>query len=261
MKKLRLCTLFILLMVLMLSVSVNASDSPKLVDNENLLTEKEAEKINQLLEEKSADNDVDIVIVTTDSVSQNGALDDADVFYDTNGYGNDGVLLYLSMGNRDYAISTTGFGQTAFTSAGLEYMEDQFVSDLSKGNYYDAFEEFVTLSDDYIKQARKGNAYDTGNLPKAKRNYGLYALISAALGCLMSAFSTGQKKAKNKSVHAQKYANSYIKDTNITLKRDIFLYHTINRVRKEKQERSGGSGNGGHISSSGHSHGGTSGKF
>ncbi len=259
MKKMKLGILFLFLMVLMLSVSANASDAPKLVDNENLLTEEEAEKINQLLEEKSTNNNMDIVIVTTASVSERGVLDDADVYYDTNGYGNDGVLLYLAMDSRDYAISTTGFGQTAFTLAGIEYMEDQFVSDLSKGNYYDAFKEYADLADDYIKQARKGKPYDTSNLPKKKRNFTLLALISAAFGCLTSAISTGQKKAKNKSVHAQQFAENYIKDKNITLKRDIFLYHTINRVKREKS--SGGSGSGGHISSSGHSHGGKAGKF
>ena len=94
----------------------------------------------------------------------------ADDFYDYNGYGygenRDGILLLISMENRDYWISTYGYGMTAFTDAGLAYIQDQFLSDLSDGNYFESFTTFAELCDSFITQARTEKPYDTGNLPR-----------------------------------------------------------------------------------------------
>lgn len=46
---------------------------------------------------------------------------------------------------------------------------------------------------------------------------------------------------------------------NITEKRDLFLYRTVSRTAKPKNESSGGSST--HTSSSGSTHGGGGGKF
>lgn len=61
----------------------------------------------------------------------------ADDFYDYNGYGygeeGDGIIFLISMEERKWQISTCGFGITAFTDAGQEYMADPVeVSDLKK---------------------------------------------------------------------------------------------------------------------------------
>ena len=65
-----------------------------------------------------------------------------------------------------------------------------------------------------------------------------------------------------KSVKAKAKADDYVVKDSLELKsaKDIFLYRTVSRVRRQT-ESSGGGGGGIHTSSSGSSHGGGGGKF
>ena len=71
----------------------------------------------------------------------------ADDFYDYNGYGygdsRDGILLLISMEERDWRISTCGYGITVFTDAGQEYISDKFLPYLSDGDYSEAFTKYA----------------------------------------------------------------------------------------------------------------------
>ncbi len=72
----------------------------------------------------------------------------------------------LDMGDRNWAISTSGFGITAFTDAGQEYTIEQISTELKDDDYYEAFEDFTSLCDEFLTQAKTGEAYDTDHLPK-----------------------------------------------------------------------------------------------
>ena len=64
-------------------------------------------------------------------------------------------------------------------------------------------------------------------------------------------------------VHMKPDAADYMKDgsLHINRSRDIFLYHQVTRTAKPKEESSGGGGSSTHTSSSGETHGGSSGSF
>ena len=64
-----------------------------------------------------------------------------------------------------------------------------------------------------------------------------------------------------KTVRAQNKADSYVVKDSLDVKvaKDIFLYRTVSRVRRQTESNSGGGGT--HTSSSGSSHGGGGGKF
>ena len=145
--------------------------------------------------------------------------------------------------------------------AGLEYMADQFVYQLSEGNYYDAFVRYGELCDDFITQARSGQPYYVGNLPKAPFGFIKNLLITFAVGLVAALIITGRMKNKLKSVHMQKEAKDYVKtgSMHITQSNDLFLYAHVDRVAKPTESRSGGSST--HVSSSGTTHGGGGGKF
>jgi uncharacterized protein len=85
-------------------------------------------------------------------------------------------------------------------------------------------------------------------------------LISVGIGLFAALIVTGSMKGKLKTVHAQAAASQYVKpgSMNITERREMFLYSQIQRHKREK-EKSGGSST--HTSSSGRTHGGSSGKF
>ena len=72
-------------------------------------------------------------------------------------------------------------------------------------------------------------------------------------------------KSKLKSVQPKAGAADYIRDGSFQLKtdRDMFLYRTVSRTARPKNNSSSGSssGSGSHTSSSGSTHGGGGGKF
>lgn len=233
--------------------------SAHMVDDAGLLFQSDIRQLEQLLEEVSTRQGMDIVVVTVDELKGKSPMKFADDYYDYNDYGTDGVLLLVSMEENDWWISTSGYGKTAFTDAGMDHMADQFVPLLSDEAYVEAFTLFAQLCDDYITRAKAGDPYDTHNLPKDPFSVGISLLIALAVGLVVALISTGIMRGKLKTVRPQAKADAYVTESGIqlTVSRDLFLYTHLDRRRKPKQ--SGGSTI--HTSSSGTTHGGGGGKF
>lgn len=233
--------------------------SPRLVDQADLLTQYEEAAVLSALDEVSEKYAVDVVVVTADTLNGQSPRSFADDFYDYNGYGPDGILLLISMEDRDWWISTTGYGITAFTDAGIEYLGDCFVPLLSDGDYAEAFKIYAESCDDFLEQANKGVPYDRHNLPREPFAIVQNLLICLVIGFVIGLIITAIMKGKLKSVRIQSGAAAYVKDGSmqITHCQDLFLYRELHRTEKPKD--SGGSHT--HSSSSGRSHGGGGGKF
>ena len=122
---------------------------PRLVDRGELLTDREESELLSKLDEISERQKMDVVVVTVDGLEGKTAMAYADDFYDYNGYGygdsRDGILLLISMEERDWRISTCGYGITVFTDAGQEYISDKFLPYLSDGDYSEAFTKYADL--------------------------------------------------------------------------------------------------------------------
>ena len=238
----------------------------RVVDLADLLDNSEEADLLSMLDEISNRQELDVVVVTVNTLDGKTPMDYADDFYDYNGYGfgenRDGVLLLVSMEDRDRWISTSGYGITVFTDAGIEYISEKFLPDLSDGNYADAFTTYAELCDEFITQARTGEPYDTNNLPKEPFNVFTSLLISLAVGILVSLIVTGKMKGKLKTVRMQPAAEEYVRNGSmlVTESSDLFLYSHVDRRAKSKDDDSGG-GSSTHTSSSGSSHGGGGGKF
>ena len=178
MKKRLFGILFAVLLCLSLSVPAFAQGNmPLLVDNADLLTDSEESALLSKLANISSNQQTDIVIVTVNDLDGKTPRDYADDFYDFNCYAEDGVLLLISMENSDWYISTSGYGITAVTDAGREYMAEQFVDDLGDGDYYDAFVTYADLCDEFINMARSGDPFDVDDLAILQNvvaaNYGI----------------------------------------------------------------------------------------
>ena len=136
--------IFILVFPVMASEIPEERQKPLLVDEAGLLTEEESSELLNKLEDISQRYENEVGIVTVNSLEGKTAEAYADDYYDYNGYGygenDDGLLLLISMGEREWAISTYGYSHTtAFTDAGLEYIRGEFQSKLSSGEYAKAF--------------------------------------------------------------------------------------------------------------------------
>ena len=249
-------------------------------DMAGLLSLEEQLTLQQQLDEISQRQQLDVVVVTVNGLGRRTAMEYADDFFDYNGYGygenRDGILLLVSMEERDWWISTAGYGITAFTDAGLEYISDRVVPKLSKGRYAEAFEIFAEKCDEFMTQARTGEPYDVGNMPKEHFRFGLCLLISLVIGAFTAGCVVWRLKGQLNSVHAQTGAKNYspLGSPQLTVNKETYLYSTMSSRPKPKlSESSGRSGHhhygggfhsGGsttHRSSSGRSHGGRGGKF
>ena len=239
---------------------------PLLTDAEMLLDETEAETVQNRLEEVSDKYNMDVVIVTTGSLGNRTATEFADDFFDYNGYGRgadfDGILLLVSEWQREWAISTTGYGIYAFTDAGLDYMEENFVYLLSSGDYYLAFMEFADLCDEFLAQAQTGDPYDVGNMPKEPFSM-FWVFAAVVVGLIVALIVTGSMKSEMRSVSPREVANDYVisGSLNVTDSREMYLYRRVTKVARPKDEDSGRGGSSTHTGSSGRSHGGSSGSF
>ena len=238
----------------------------RLNDAANLLTDSEEAELLAKLDEISLRQQMDVAVATVTNLGNcDTAAECADEVYEFSGFGygqsKDGLMLLISAEERDWAISTCGYGITVFTDAGIEYIGKQIKGELSDGNFAGAFDKFADLCDDFITQARTGEPYDVKNLPKEPLSL-IWIPIAIVVGFVLSLIIVGRMKAKLKTVRFQAAASNYIKDNslNINERRDLFLYNTVTRTAKPKNDDSGG-GSSTHTSSSGTTHGGGGGKF
>ena len=240
----------------------------RLVDDGDLLTDEEERRLIEKLDDISGRQQCDVIIVTAGSLNGKTATKYADDYFDYNGYGlgneKDGILLLISMEERNWAISTHGAAIDAFTDAGQEAMTDQFVPKLSEGDYLDAFDQFAELCDDFLTQAATGEPYDVNNLDSEDSIFSMPGVrigLAIGSGCLLAFIVVSVMKGTLKSVRSQAAASSYIRpgSLHITKSHDYFLYRHISKTAKPKDHDSGGSST--HVSSSGETHGGSSGSF
>ena len=259
----------LLALVLCLGAAVPAlaaGEYARVNDLADLLTDSEEAALRSQLDEISLRQKMDVAVVTVEDLGDYGSSREcADELYESYGYGvgagKDGLLLLISMEDRDWAISTCGYGITAFTDAGIDYISEQIKPDLSDGNYAAAFGAYATLCDEFITQARNGTPYDSGTLPRGPLSM-IWIPLSIGIGVVLALIVVGTMKGQLKTVRFQAAANSYVKKDSlaVTESSDLFLYHTVSRTEKPKESSSSG-GSSTHTSSSGTTHGGGSGKF
>ena len=237
-------------------------------DNAGVLTEEENNELENALEELANRRSFDLAIVTIDNLDEGETMEQlADDLYEQCQYGygadNDGALLLVNVGGRQWQISTCGYGIIAFTDYGIQYLGEQMKPDMANGDYAAAFHTFITTSDSFITQARAGTPFDVETQPHKPLSAGHLAL-AVGLGFVIAFVVVGSWKGQLKSVRAQKAAANYVRAGSmaVTQSRDFFLYREVSRTKKAKE--SSGSDSGGsttHTSSSGTTHGGGGGSF
>ena len=242
----------------------------RLNDIAEVLTEDEDNELEASLEELSVRQNFDVTIATIESlesVDYDSMEAYADDLYDfcQFGYGPemDGVLLLVSVGDRKWHISTCGYGITAFTDAGIQYLGEQMTPDMADGDYAAAFRTFIQWTDTYVTAAREGHPYDVDNMPHEPLSI-LYLGLALVIGLVTALIVTGVMKSQLKSVAPQRDATDYVRQGSMRLtnQRDLFLYRDVHRTERPKETESSDSGGSStHTSSSGTTHGGGGGSF
>ena len=257
----KLTALLFVILICMLSVApaFATSDLPRLIDEPDFLDSTQEAELLARLDSLSEAHQFDFVVAIVDGYDGLGAQAYADDFFDYNGYGygtdRDGSILLIGQNESQRAISTSGYGITAFTDAGISYIGSQIVSDLDTGYYYDAIDQYITLCEEFIVKAENGDPFDTDDLPKEGFKFFKNLLISLAVGFVIAFIVTMIMKSQLKSVRSQSAAADYMRSGSLNIhdSRDMFLYKKVTKVKKEENKDSGSST---HTSSSGRTHGG-----
>ncbi len=272
MKHVKWAALAAILMALLALLPLGASAGearPLVVDNADLLSDGDAVQLERLLERLRDELHCELAVVTVSSTGGKSAQAYADDFFDENGYGygtgDNGILLLVHMGikDREWAISTYGLGHRALNDGALDGLEDRVVPYLSEGQYYRAFQVFAEGCDYYLRYYNNPDSVDPESVwmtyLEDDVNVGFLLLIAVAVGVVIAFLTVNGMKAKLTSVRSRDEAGDYVRPDSfrLTKSRDIFLYHTVTRVRRSNDSSSGG----GHRSSSGRTHGGRSGGF
>ena len=235
------------------------------VDEANLLDGNEASTLSEKLAAISEKQQFDVVVVTAYGLNGKTPMEAADDFYDYNNYGwgenRDGCLLLISMEERDWWISTCGYGITALTDYGIQEIGDLMLSELSEGNYVNAFNIYADAVDEFVSEAKNGKPYDTNHEYKDSEEKRHNLIVAFVVAVVISLVITGMVKSSYKPVKFSPNAADYLVPGSMQLNAqyDHFLYSNVSRVKRESSSSGGGSST--HTSSSGSSHGGGGGKF
>lgn len=267
------CMLALFLVTSFTIISFGA-DKLRLVDNADILDTNEENKLLKKLDSISEKLQFDFVVATVRSLNGDEINAAADKIYDDSDYGygdeKDGALFLIAMKEREWAISTRGFGNRAFTEEALRYLAGEFEGSLSDGKYVQAFNIYADTGGGIVLQAQSGKSFDKSSLPLKPLGV-MWILISAGVAFVISSIYIGGLKAELKSVREQKSAKDYVRANsfNLTKQNETFLYTRTQRM-KRRSSSSGYRSSGGRSSSGGSSirirsgggrHGGASGRF
>lgn len=176
------------------------------------------------------------------------------------GSSGDGILLVMSMKERDYDIMAHGsFGNYAFTDYGKSKLADSFLDYFADGEWYSGFSAYLNRVDRFLQAAAEGKPVDIGSGRIKEHNLPLSIAAGLIFGFIVALISCLTMKSGMKSVHIARIASNFIAENGIkiSIQKDFFTHNTV--VRQLLQSSSSGGGGGTHINSSGSSH--HSGKF
>lgn len=217
-------------------------------DEAGLLSEQEWSDLEARAEEISLKYKCGVYIIAVDNFANyadgNDVVEAAKNLYReySLGYGGErsGVLLLLSMAERDYDLLAYGYGNTAFTDYGKDQLAEKFLDNFKDDDWYGGFQDYLEKSGSMLKSAREGHPLDVDSNPLI-RPAGIG--ISLLVGCVAAfVIAVGVSDRMMKSVSAKTKADTYLiaGSVEITGREDHFTHTTETRTKIEKSSGSGG---------------------
>ena len=244
-------------------------------DTAMLLTLEQQAALQTRAEEIAAAYDFGVYIFTCDDFelySTRNVEYAAEVIYKTFDMGvgeeKSGIMLLLSMDERDYDLCAYGYGHVAFTDYGKRELAKVFLDNFKRNDWYYGFRDYQERCADMLQQAKEGHPLDVSNGGGSSSRgggggryepgtaIGIGVFVGALVALIVTLIMRGKMRSVKKATGARNYA---VPDSLVmTDASDHFSHITETRVKIES-ERSSGGGGGTHISSGGFSH--SSGKF
>ena len=255
------------LLLVLLTVPASAAEAPEycVCDVAELLTDDEYWTLEDYAQEISELQQCAVYFVTVEDYRDYG---DGDIFnvarqiFLDNDFGmgedRDGVMLLLSMNDRDNCLLANGFGDTALTDYGKDYISEQFLDDFGDNDWYSGCIDYLAFTDELLSQARAGNIYDRGSWITSEALWLWSLVLGAGIAAIVCLIQRGMMKKK---VRLQTGALGYLEggSVSITRRRDVYTHTT--EVRHKIETNNNASGGSGGYSHSSDGFSGKSGKF
>lgn len=275
MKRKLICALLALVAMLCMAIPAAAEEEVGCVlfDVDNFFTDEEWLALDSRGEELASRYDCGVYLVVLEDFTRysDGTVEDcAEAIYTAydlgSGAGRDGVMLLLSMADRDYALIAYGDrGNAAFTDYGKDVISDEFLPYFRVDDWYGGFTAYQNACEELLWQAENGQPVDVPGYTGGEESRGLSdggkAGVTALLSCAPAAIACQSMKGKMKSARKKTTAGRYVRSGGVNLyaSSDLFTGRTqsVRTIQRESGTRSGGGGT--TVRSSGFS--GKSGKF
>ena len=248
-----------LLLILALAVPVFAAEASFVHDQADILTNQEETLLSAYVQEVAREYRCGIYIVILDDYTDYAwdPFEAAYTIYHSNNLGagssRDGVLLLLSMRQRDYAFFVYGENaEYALNDYAQIQLEEAMLDDLAVNRWYDGLEDFVGYCDYALEAAAAGEPIRESMAPYY---LGVWIFAAVAGGIVCGVLYSQMKTAKVKT-QAHDYMSAG--GLHLTQTSDLFTHRT---VRRRRIQTSSGSGGGGGHARSGGGGSGRSGKF
>ena len=227
------------------------------------------------LEDRAADisrrHDCGVYFLTVDDFTEAGTDDVYEAAYHTYhngglgmGEGRDGIIVLLSMEERDYAMFVYGDeAEYAFDRYGQAQLEDEFLGYFGDDDWYGGISRYLDACDEYLTKAEAGTPvtgeYSSGSSESEPATPAWGIGLMVALSCMIAGAICMGLKRKMRTVYKKAEADAYVTDDGLRLTEEYDRYtHTTKTRRKIETESSSG---GGSSSRSGGGGSGRSGKF
>lgn len=256
-----------ILLLALLAVPASAAENPEscVYDEAELLSDEEYWTLEDYAQEISETQQCAVYFMTVEDYRDYG---DGDIFnvarqiFLDNDFGmgedRDGVMLLLSMNDRDNCLLANGFGDTALTDYGKDYISEQFLDDFGDNDWYSGCIDYLAFTDELLSQARAGNIYDRGSWITSEALWLWSLVLGAGIAAIVCLIQRGMMKKK---VRLQTGALGYLEggSVSITRRRDVYTHTT--EVRHKIETNNNASGGSGGYSHSSDGFSGKSGKF
>lgn len=255
-----LAVLFFFLMYLAVPAPIMAAaveEKTLIYDDAKLLNSEQYQELNTMANQYGAKRETDIIIITSNNDKNVDVQKMTENFYDEHGPGYDkshgnAVILTLDMRNRDVYLAGFYKAEQVLGDGRLDKIRGKITSDLSSGDYKQAFETYIKTSYKYMG-FKPGVNPDNVLFNVWFQLGGALAIGGIAVGIM--AYRSGGRVTVNRQTYED--ANS----SGILDRQDQYIRTTVTKHKIEKSSGRSSGGGGGGITGGGHSHSGSRGKF
>ncbi|MBP3622841.1 MAG: TPM domain-containing protein [Oscillospiraceae bacterium] len=150
-----------------------------------------------------------------------------------------GLLLILSMAERDYALVTYGsVTHRAFTDYGQDALCEQFLDNFRNDDWAGGFRDYLDGCAWLLEQAKNGTPYDVDTASKGFSP--LILVIPLVLALAVCLVLTAQMKTAKRKTEAGDYMVQGGAEMRVV--QDIFTHRTVTRQVIQSENKGGGGG-------------------